>query len=142
MGDRKKACYVSLAVICDDVRLESDGRYSLMGVLGGNLTLTTDDPEAGDPEFTYSMFFETVSVQNCQLSFRLRNLETDDVILEFEGLLEHKGETGVAEFGGFSMYPQTFSLPRSGVYQLQYSVDDCEWTTCKEFMVTIDRPDA
>lgn len=127
------------AIICEDVREEADGRFSLMGAISGQYNFYSSDPEASAPTADLAFYIECEVLADVDVEFRLLGVDGETTLFSVSGKFQSPDEAGGFRLGAVPIERRNIALPESGRYELQGRVVGGDWSTLNELYVSISR---
>lgn len=141
MNSPRKNITFLRAVICEDVRHEFDGRYSLMGVLSGEVNFSTDQPDAGSPTMELAFYVECQILETVTVHFRFLMPDGKTVVKKISGELPRTTDDAPLGLGAIPIQRSMFEFPMSGAYAFQGKADGGRWETLNRLHVNVARFD-
>lgn len=126
--------------ICEDIREEADGRYSLMGVITGGIRFSSDTITDMQPVLNLAFYIECLVRRTVVLQFRLVAPDGETVIAEEQGQIPCPDDDPAWVLSPIPIGRWRVRLPMAGDYNLMGREVSGEWETLRSFPVEIDMP--
>lgn len=112
------------ADICDDIRIEANGKLILIGVYPTNIGVLQFPVE-----LKLAFYIPTLAQEPGEGFFEARILSPSDAVLV---QLKAAMKINAAGRGGIPVPPATFQIQEPGILKFQAKIDDGEWETVAE----------
>lgn len=117
------------ALVCEDIRQELSGKFSLAGVFTSDMNVLTLDNPIIAGVFAIA---EYVEIGVLETEFRVIDSDSDIILGGDMQVGVTRTDTGPLSFGPFHL-----KLPKEGTVQFQWRLKGGQWVTIKKFNVVV-----
>lgn len=137
--DTQSPLRVVRSVICEDVRVEADGRCSLMGVTTGHIQFDEVVDSTSDPKMDLAFYIECEVKGVPTASFRFLAPDGKTVLKESSGQFSGDDTEGNYTISPVIVARDSIRFPQSGEYSLEGRYDGGNWEKIAGICVTINK---
>lgn len=130
------------AIVCEDIRSEADGRFSLMGVLTGEIHFVSDVPTDKMPLISLAFYVECEVINSATVQFRFVAPDNKTILAEFQGDIPCPDEDLVINLSPVPLMRRRFKLQQAGAYKLMGRELGGRWACLKVLQVSIDQSES